>query len=444
MTFEHWIHAIGLWTGSWILILYVLLVGLICTIAFNFAQFRYFLRAWTYVLFPAQPTVQQTPESMTPLQAFINTLSANLGNGSIAGMATAIYSGGPGAAFWVLAAGFLLMSVRLAEVYLSIYYGSKLTDRIGLGGPMLYLRNVVGGRFLSYAYAVCCLFLGFLMGNALQTNSIRISLVKTWGISPAIIALLLFCFVGYVVTGGAGRIVRLSARIVPFKVVLFFGSTVVVLVYHAHALPAALNLIFTSAFHPLAIAGGALGFSVQQAMRFGILRSIFATESGLGTAAILFGSTGSSEAVKIGVMSMLSTFISTLGCFVISLCIIASGMWDSGLTSTALTIAVYETVFGAFAGWMVSFLSVSFGIGVMVVFAYVTREAWIFLFGVGAQRLFALAYCTVAVAGVLMEVNMLWAISDIFIACMLAINLFGIVCLLPVIRAGLRSYELKK
>jgi AGCS family alanine or glycine:cation symporter len=443
VTFEHCIHAISAWTGSWLLIFYVLAIGLVCTIALNFAQFRYFLRAWTYVLFPAQPTTQLTPESMTPLQAFINTLSANLGNGSIAGMATAIYSGGPGAAFWVLAAGFLLMSVRLAEVYLSIYFGTQ-TPRIGLGGPMLYLRGIVGGRALSYVYAVCCLCLGFLMGNALQTNSIRISLVRTWGISPYVIALLLLGFVWYVVSGGAGRIVRISSKIVPFKVVLFFGSTLVVLIYHAHALPSALNLIFSSAFHPLALAGGALGFTVQQAMRFGILRSIFATESGLGTAAILFGSTGSSEAVKISVMSMLSTFISTLGCFVISLCIIASGMWDSGLTSTALTIAVYETVFGASAGWMVSFLSVSFGIGVMVVFAYITREAWNFLFGSNTSRLFALAYCAVAVAGVLMEVNLLWAMSDIFIACMLAINLFGIVYLLPVIRTGLRSYEESK
>ncbi|MFI5332823.1 MAG: alanine/glycine:cation symporter family protein [Candidatus Babeliales bacterium] len=440
MTFEHCIHAISAWTGSWILIIYVLAVGLICTSALNFAQFRYFLRAWSYVLFPVQPTEQQSADSMTPLQAFINTLSANLGNGSIAGMATAIYSGGPGAAFWVLAAGFLLMSVRLAEVYLSIYYGSK-TTQVGLGGPMLYLRSITGGRVLSYIYAVCCLCLGFLMGNALQTNSIRISLVKTWGISPTAIALVLLAFVWYVVSGGAGRIVRLSAKIVPFKVVLFFGSTVVVLIYHAHALPGALNLIITSAFHPLALAGGVLGFTVQQAMRFGILRSIFATESGLGTAAILFGSTGSNQAVKIGVMSMLSTFISTLGCFIISLCIIASGLWDSGLTSTALTIAVYETVFGAFAGWMVSFLSVSFGIGVMVVFAYITREAWQFLFGQQYARLFALAYCAVAVAGVLMEVHLLWAMSDIFIACMLAINLFGILYLLPVIRSGLRSYE---
>lgn len=444
---EHLIETIASWTGGWPLIFYVLAVGVICTISLAFIQFRYFFAAWKYILFPPKPEtvpVSMTEkEGMTPLQAFINTLSANLGNGSIAGMATAIYSGGPGAAFWVLIIGFLLMSVRFAEVYLSTYFGSLFPGRVGLGGPMLYLRDVAGGKVLSYCYAILCLFLGLLMGNAIQTNSIRISVAKTWGVSPYVTAAIVFIFVWYVVSGGAARIVRLSARIVPFKVVLFFGSTFVVLGYHYQHLGAALSLIFNSAFHPMAVAGGALGFSVQQAMRFGITRSIFATESGLGTAAILYGSTGSTQAFSVSVMSMLSTFISTMGCFIISLCIIASGMWDSGLNSTALTIAVYQTVFGAFGGWMVTFLSVSFGIGVMVVFAYISRETWLFLLGNNWNKLFGACYCLVAVIGVLTDVQMLWAMSDILIAFMLAINLFGILWLLPVIKKGVAAYEKK-
>lgn len=445
MTIETMVHALASWTGGWLLIFYVLAAGVFCTLALNFIQLRYFFKAWKYMLFPAKPETipvsMPDKESMTPLQAFINTLSANLGNGSIAGMATAIYSGGPGAAFWVVVVGFLLMAVRLAEVYLSIHFGSLFPTRKGLGGPMLYLRSVAGGKFLGMIYAVFCLLLAFLMGNAIQTNSIRISVAKAWGVPQEITAAIMLLFVWYVVSGGASRIVKISAKIVPFKVVLFFSSTIIILIYHYAQLGDALSLIFKSAWQPEALVGGALGFTVQQALRYGITRSIFATESGLGTAAILYGSTGTKDAVRVSVISMLSTFISTLGCFIISLCIIASGAWKTGLTSTALTIAVFETVYGAAAGWMVTFLSVSFGIGVMVVFAYIARETWLFITGNRWDMLFNISYCLVAVAGVLSDVNLLWAMSDILIALMLVINLYGVIWLLPTIKKGMSAFE---
>lgn len=444
---DYLIESIASWTNGWLLISYVLAISLLCTIILKGIQFRYFFTAWVYMLFPKKAEtipVSMPEEGMTPLQAFINTLSANLGNGSIAGVATAIFSGGPGAAFWVLAAGFLLMAVRMAEVYLSIYYGSLGNERNGLGGPMLYLRTVAGGKFLGSCYAVLCLLLAYLMGNALQTNSIRISLVRTWNIEPLIIACGLFLLVLYIVSGGAPRIVKISATIVPFKVMLFFSTIFVVLAYHMHTLVDAGMLIIQSALHPAAIAGGVFGFTVQQAMRYGITRSIFATESGLGTAAILYGSTGSKEAVKVSIMSMLSTFISTLACFLVALAIVASGVWNSGLTSSALTIAMFETVFGVYAGWIVSFLSLSFGIGVMVVFAYIARETWLYLTGNRFNAFFNASYCLVAVVGVLTDVTLLWTMSDILIACMLLINLFGIVCLLPVIVRGMNMFEGKK
>lgn len=439
------VQAIAEWTGGWLLIGYVLLAGIFCTLALRFIQVRYFGRAWRSMLFPPKaetiPVSMPDKESMTPLQAFINTLSANLGNGSIAGMATAIYSGGPGAAFWVFVVGCLLMAVRFAEVYLSVYYSTLFPSRAGLGGPMLYLQNVAGGKLLATAYAVLCLLLGYLMGNAIQTNSIRISVAKTWGVSPLVTAFFMVLFVAYVVTGGASRIVKLSAKIVPFKVILFFSSTLIILLYHYKTLGDAFTLIMQGAFCPQAIAGGAVGLTVQHALRYGITRSIFATESGLGTAAILYGSTGTKEVAQTSIISMLSTFISTLGCFIISLCIIASGVWDSGLTSTALTIAVFETVFGSLGGWMVTFLSVSFGIGVMVVFAYIARETWLYLTQDRWIWLFNLSYCAVAVVGIMTDVTTLWSMSDILIAFMLIINLYGVIMQLPTIQKGLAHFH---
>lgn len=426
--------------GSWPLIIFVLAVSIICTVALGFIQFRYFINAWKYMLFPA-PGEKPAQADMTPGQAFINLLGASLGNGSIAGMATAVYSGGPGAAFWVVAIGFIIMSVRFAEVYLSTYFGMRSAGQAGLGGPMLYLRSVPGGYALTIMYAVFTLFMSFALGAGMQANSIALSLQTTWNVPLIVTAFVVLAFIAFVVIGGAARINKASEKLVPLKVAVFFVSSIIVLAYNYHNLGAAFSLIFSSAFHPLAVAGGALGYSVQHAMRFGIARSILATESGLGTAAILFGSTGSKEPVKDGIMSMVGTFISTLVCFMVALCIVVSGAWTSGATSTPLTIMAFSTAFGSFGGWVVSFLSVSFGVSVMVAYAYITKEAWMYLLGSNLNWLFNLLYCAIAFGGPLVNVNIVWDISEICVAGMLVANLTGIIYLLPLIMKGVKEFK---
>lgn len=427
---------------GWALIWYVLGASIIYTVALRCMQLRYFIDAWHYVFAP-ESTVSSSDKvvHMTSLQAFISTLSANLGNGSIAGMATAIYSGGPGAAFWVLIIGMLLMVIRFAEVFLSIYFTNTASTRTGVGGPMLYLRYVPGGHVLAVIYAAITLLFGLLIGNGVQTNSIRLSLESACQLPKEISAVALLIFVFYIVSGGASRIARVSERLVPLKVVTFFSTTFIILVYHWQSIIPSLKIILEAAFTPYAFAGGIIGFSVQQAMKFGIIRSIFATETGLGTAAILFSSTGSEEPIKDGIMSMLSTFISTIVCFIIALCIIASGVASSGLTSTALTIASYQTVFGTLGSWIVTFLSISFGAGVLVSYAYITREVWFFLSGGRFVFLFNLIYCAVAFGGALARTNEVFQIGDVIVAIMLFINLYGMVCLIPVVRRALAGFE---
>lgn len=351
------------------------------------------------------------------------------------------FAGGPGSALWVLIIGILLMAVRFAEVFLSVYFGMKHSGSDEVGGPMLYLKSVFGGRYLSAIYAFLCTVFSLLIGNAMQTNSIRISVETTWGISPYITAAVITAFVIYVIGGGARRVATLSDSIVPLKVIVFVLSSMAVLIYHYNGLLDALKLIVSSAFSPLAVAGGAIGFTVQQAMRFGIARSIYATESGLGTAAIVYGATGSTKPTEEGISSMLSTLISTLVCFIVALCIVASGAWKSGLTSTALTIESFKPTFGWLAGWVVSFLSISFGIGVLVTFSYIAKEAWLSVTGNRFGRVYDVIYCLVALVGTLVDPSVVFGLGDIINGSMLFINLFGIVCLLPVIRSYLVQHK---
>ncbi|MGA9530513.1 MAG: alanine:cation symporter family protein [Candidatus Babeliales bacterium] len=428
---------------GWPTIVFVLFVGGLCTVMFHFVQLRYFFTVWSY-LFKSEEAIETREKKgdMTSFQAFLNTLSANLGNGSIAGVATPIYAGGPGTLLWMVIIGLLLSSVRFAEVFLSVQAGMEKKTTSSLGGPMLYLRDVPYiGTVLASLYGFGVLIFSFVLGNALQTNSIRVSAEQTWGISPLIVAIIASLFIIYVLFGGAKRIVQVSEYIVPLKVGTFFMTTFLVLGYHWKHLGAALKLIVVSGLSSQAAWGGVMGFTVIQAMRFGISRSIFATEAGLGTAAILFGSTNSNNAVKDSIVAMLSTFISTLACFIIGLCIVVTGVWNNGMTSTALTIASYQTVFGAAAGWLVSFLSISFGIGVFVAFAYITRSAWLFVTSGRFELLFVLCYTAVAFIGAMVDVELVFAFGDIANAFILILNLFGILWLTMKPRRALEFFE---
>jgi len=425
---------------SWPLVLYVAAVSIICTVIFGFVQFRYFIRAWKEIIMPDRVT---KPGDMTPFQAFISTLSSNLGNGSIAGVATAIFSGGPGAALWILIFGLILMAVRFAEVYLAIYFDAHAKVKGALGGPMLYMKEIIGGNILTYIYAIACFIFGLTSGSAIQTNSIAVSLNTTWGVPTIVTAICISLFILYVIYGGANRIASLSEKIVPVKVIVFFVSAFIILGYHYSEILNALQLIFTSAFHSTPLIGGVIGFTVQQAMRFGMSRAIFASESGLGTAAIIFGSTGSTEPVKDALMAMISTFVSTVVSFIVGLCIVVSGVWGSGLNSTALTIASFNTVFGSLGGWIVSFLSVTFGIGVLISYVYIARVVWLSITSGRYASFFPLFYVGAAFVGAVVDVPLVWYTAEVTCGVMLILNLFAIVYLIPIIREGLRAFAQK-
>lgn len=417
------------WLLGWPLIIYAIGTSILFTIALRFVQIRYFIASWRSVLSPSKKSDEG--RDMSPLQAFVNTLSTNLGNGSVVGSSVAVFMGGPGAALWVLLVGIALMSVRFAEVYLSTSYGIRAPKGTILGGPMLYLQDVVGGKILSWLYAFLCLIFGLVVGNAMQTHSIGWSIETTWGISEFTVAVCFAAFIGYVVFGGARRIVAVSDRIVPVKVAVFFGAAFIIIAYHVGNLHTALQLIWTSAFSPTAAIGGLAGFSVMQAIQSGMNLSVTATESGLGTAAILFGYTGNQDPMKSGLMGMVSTLISSFVCFLVSLCVVISGVWSSGLTSSALTIAAFNTVFGQWGGWILSFLSISFGVGVLVSYAYITRAAWLCVTNGRYEAFFSFLYCAAAFLGAVINVSIVWKSVQIINGLLLTINLFGLLFLMP-------------
>lgn len=428
---------------GWPLMLYIIAASIISTFALRGIQFTSFFQALRIIFAPKTKNDHiGCTSTMTPMQAFINTLSSNLGNGSIAGVATALSAGGPGSAVWLMIIGMLLMAVRFIEVYASTLCATRADGKKDLlGGPVNYLRLVPGGRVLALFYVILCFLFGLAGGNGSQANSIRVSIMTVYDVNPLVIATLLLAIVLYIVCGGSKRILRVSESIVPLKVLVFLVTMVSILIYHWKHIPEALGIMCNAAFSQQAFVGGLMAFTVMQAIRFGMTRAIFATESGLGTAAVLFGSTEHSDPYTNGLMGMMSTFLSTLFCFVVMLCIVISGVWDSGLTSTALTIAAVNTVFGSLGGWLVTFLSCSFGLGVIVTYAYITRVSWLYLTGGRFSFIGSLVYCGATFFFALISVDLVWAVVDLVMAGMLTINLFGLLYLLPRIVTHMRQQK---
>jgi alanine or glycine:cation symporter, AGCS family len=436
------IEYISAWIWGWPLVIGVIAVGLIMTVALRGIQIRYFFTSWRYVFSLEHGNDSKQESYITPIQAFLTTLSSSIGNGSAAGMATAMYSGGPGAALWVFLLGFLYMAVRFAEVYASTTFMRIDSHGVMRGGPMVFLRYVPGGRFLPSLYALFCLLASFVAGSAMQCNSIQISLTRITGLNSWAVGVVLFVFVLYSMLGGSRRIIAISDRIVPIKVGLFFVTMIIILFYHYKAFIPSLKLIIASAFTSKALGGALLGHTMQNALRFGISRSLSATEAGLGTAGVLFGATGSYSAVKNGIVSMASIVVSNhLVCCTLLLMFVVTGVWNSGLTSTALTAAAYETVFGALGSWIVAFLSIAFGLGVLVAYAYIGRECWMFLTGGRRMTLYMMIYAAMAFIGSVYRADSVWNALDIANAGMVVINLYGLLWLLPSISRAVASYE---
>ncbi len=420
---------------------YIVAVGCILTLALGFVQFRSFFQSWKLVL-GGDKKAQVNKGDMSPFQAFMNALSVSIGNGALAGVATAVYMGGPGTAFWMFIIGLLGMVLRFAEVFLGVSFSMfyARTAGVHLGGPFLYIKQLPLGKYLAYTYAVACLLYGLMSGNAMQCNSIATALYQAAHIPLYATAIGLGLFVLYVLLGGAKRIVKISEFIVPFKVGLFFSSMVIVLIYYYASLGDALALIMQGAFEPQAVAGSIIGLSVQRVFAVATSRTINASESGLGTAAIFYGNTGSTQPLNDGITSMLSTFISNnlVSCMV-ALTMVASGVWNSGLDGAAMVVEAYKTVFGVCGGYIVSALAISFGLGVFVAYGYITRQCWLYVTGGKFEQFFVLVFTSVSVIGCLMSIQAVWALVDIGVAACLIINLTALLYLIPYMRSHISA-----
>ncbi len=413
------------------------------TVYLVFVQFAYFKESVLMIFAPQKnATTVDASGTITPFQAFMNTLGGNIGNGSLAGIPVAIAVGGPGSIFWLLVMSTFSVSLRFAEVYLATSFSSQSTEE--KSGPMYYLSLLPFGAVFSWLFgffAFCYMMTG---GNLIQCNAVGTALYRSWGISQTITACGVTLLVLYVVLGGAARIVKFLDKLVPIKVYGFLITALIVLAYHVTSIPHALYLMGYLAFSPQAFLGGTLAYAMQKSVALGLQQGINASEAGLGTAAVAFGTTKNQDPVKSGIMSMLSVYINThLVCFLVALCVIASGVWDNGEISSALLVSAYETVFGSMGGWLVSVLVAMFATSVVVAYAYNGRICWEFLVGKKYAWLFLIVYPISAWYGTVMNARIVWTINSLVTGSLFLVHTIGLLYFASKIKNGLQEYRKK-
>lgn len=380
---------------------------------------------------------------ISPFAALMTALAATVGTGNIAGVATAIALGGPGALFWMWCTALVGMATKYAEVVLAVHYREKDVNGDHIGGPMYAIKNGLGKRWawLGAAFAVFGGFAGFGIGNMVQANAVADVLDTSFGIPEWLTGLTVMVLVGMVVLGGIRRIGRVAEALVPTMCVAYVLFALIVLVINAAHIPEALRLVFVHAFTPTAATGGFAGAAVWAALRFGVARGIFSNEAGLGTAGIAQAAGTTTSPVRSGLIGMMGTFIDTLIiCTMTGLAIITSGAWTTGATGASLTAGAFETTLPGVGNYLVALSLAVFAFTTILGWAYYGEKCWEYLLGVKSEMPFRVLWTLAVPLGAVAQLDFIWLVADTLNAFMAIPNLIALLLLSPVLLQLTRAY----
>ncbi|WP_313522911.1 alanine/glycine:cation symporter family protein [Stutzerimonas kunmingensis] len=380
---------------------------------------------------------------ISPFQALMTSLAATVGTGNIAGVATAIFLGGPGALFWMWCTALVGMATKYCEVVLAVHYREKDDRGEHVGGPMYAIKNGLGKKWiwLGTAFAIFGGLAGFGIGNMVQVNSMAHALETTFSVPLWATGLITMVIVGLVILGGIRRIGVVAASLVPFMCLAYLIAAAVVLVVNASAIPAAFDLIFTHAFTPIAATGGFAGAAVMAAIRFGVARGIFSNEAGLGTAGIAQAAGTTTSSVRSGMIGMLGTFIDTIiVCSMTGLAIICTGVWTSGESGAALSAAAFESAMPGIGGIILTLALVVFAFTTILGWSYFGEKCWEFLVGTRAIWPFRVIWVLAVPFGAIAQLDFAWLLADTLNGLMAIPNLVSLLLLSPVVVKLTKEY----
>lgn len=391
-----------------------------------------------------------------PFNALMTAMSATVGTGNIAGVATAIALGGPGAVFYMWVIALFGMATKYAEAVCAVTYREVDSEGRYVGGPMYYLRNGVGefapemGKSLGVLFAIFGAVAAFGIGNAVQVNSMAALLDDSFSIPTWATGVTVAVLVGFVVFGGIKRIGEVAGKLVPAMIVLYVGASLLILALNFAEIPHAFAIIFQYAFEPIAAAGGFAGAAVAAAIRYGVARGVFSNEAGLGSAAIAHAAAKTNNPVQQGMIAMLGTFIDTLiVCTMTALVIITSGAWmatgadGAGLTGAVLTSEAFNSSIAG-GSYIVTIALAVFAFTTILGWSYYGERCWQYLFNEKTLIVYRVIFVAAIVYFAGAKVEFVWNLSDTFNGLMAVPNLIGLLLLAPMVFKVTREYFAKQ
>jgi AGCS family alanine or glycine:cation symporter len=402
------------------LVIEVLLgAGVWLTVRTGAVQLRRFREAWN-VAFVRRGAGEG---ALTPFQAFMTALAASIGTGNIAGVATAIVSGGPGALFWIWVYGFLAMSIKFGEATLGVSFREGKGEGI-LSGPMYYLRDGLKSPFLAWLFALVAAVAALTTTPFTQPNSIALVVNSVFGISKLWVGIVVAVLTWLVIIGGIKTIGRAAERLSPLKVGLYLIGGVIVVGANAAKLPAVFHMIFGEAFTTHSI----MGFGFFVAIRYGIALGIYANEAGYGTAAVAYGTAQSTQPIQQGLNAVIEVFtVSFVTSTISAMTILLTGVWQSGATSSAAVAAGFNSVMPTIGGWIVAFCVFLFGYTTLIGWAYYGEQFFEYILGRKVTLPYRWIYCILIPFGAVTKVDVVWAWGDLMNALQVFPNLIGVV-----------------
>lgn len=372
---------------------------------------------------------------ITSGQAGLTAIAAVVGTGNIAGVATAIAIGGPGAVFWMWVSAFFGMATKFSEIALGIKYREKKEDGSIAGGAMYYLDKGLHSKFLSYFFSIMVIITYFIMGAVVDTNSIALSVQEQWGIKPVITGIILAALTGVVILGGIKRMGRVCEFLSPFMGGLYIITGILVLILNFNKVPGAFMLIFNSAFKPIAATGGFAGAALGQIIKMGIARGLFSNEAGMGSSPIIHSSAQVNHPIEQAIWGVAEVFIDTIIiCTITAITIVISGEWTTGVSGVALTMRAFNaTLPGNIGSYIVLFSAVLFGYSCLISVNYYCERAGEYIFGQKCIKPIRILWIIFIVIGSMGGLEFVWALADTANGLMALPNLIGLICLSGVV-----------
>lgn len=448
MPFWDGVACINSFLWDFLLLFLLCGTGLYFTIRFRFVQITKFKESFIFTFGSLKWGEKAGKEGMSSFQSLATAIAVQVGTGNLAGAATAIVLGGPGAIFWMWVSAFLGMATVFAEATAAQQYKTVADGQV-TGGPAYYIRAAFRGKLgkiLATLFSVLLILaLGF-MGTMVQSNSIGEALQKAFSLPPFVTGLIVAVFSGFIFLGGIQRIASITEKIVPIMALCYIIGSVAILVLNAQQIPEAFRQIFVGAFHPGAVGGGVLGITVQKAMRYGVARGLFSNEAGMGSTPHAHAVAKVKHPCDQGAVAMMGVFIDTFIVLTLTaLVIITSGLHGSaGYTGIALTQGAFAASFGSFGSIFIAVCLLFFAFSTIIGWYFFAEINVKFLFGEKAVKIYAVLVCACIVAGALLDVSQVWSLADMCNGFMVIPNLLALLALSGGLAASYHAYNDEK